>query len=142
MTALLMLLLLFAAPVPTSLDQVKAEPNPERRARAAVDFAAAAERGAENAFSNSDMRGVAALLNTMKESMETARDSLVASRKTPGRDPGLYKFAEQRSREILVRLDDLERRMFLEDRDVVTVPRAAVQEIHDAWFDGIMGRKK
>lgn len=137
-----MLLLLFAAPVPTSLDQVKAEPNPERRARAAVDFAAAAERGAENAFSNSDMRGVAALLNTMKESMETARDSLVASRKTPGRDPGLYKFAEQRSREILVRLDDLERRMFLEDRDVVTVPRAAVQEIHDAWFDGIMGRKK
>jgi hypothetical protein len=136
------LFLLFAAPVPTSLDQVRAEPNPEHRARAAVEFAATSERNAEAAFSNSDMKGVAAELNTMKESMETARDSLVVSKKTPGRDPGLYKYAEMHSREILTRLDDLQRRMYVEDREVVAAPKATVQEIHDAWFDGIMGRKK
>jgi hypothetical protein len=142
MTVFLTLFLLLAAPVPTSLDQVKAEPNPERRARAAVDFAAAAERTAEAAFSDGDMKAVAAELNTMKESMETARDSLVSSGKTPGRNPGPYKYAELRARDLLIRLEDLERRMFLEDRAIVAEPKASVQEIHDAWFDGIMGKKK
>ena len=142
MAVFLTLLFFFAAPTPVTVDQVKAEPNPERRARAAVEFAVAAERSAETAFTDGDMKMVAALLNTMKEGMEIARDSLIASKKTPGRDPGLYKYAEQRSRELLIRLDDLERRMFVDDRDMMTVPKAAVQEIHDAWFEGIMGRKK
>jgi hypothetical protein len=142
MNVFLTLLLLMAAPVPITIDQVKAESNPEHRARAAVDFAVAAERSAETAFSGGDMKNVGALLNTMKESMEIARDSLIASKKTPGRDPGLYKYAEQRSREILVRLEDLERRMFSDDRDLMTAPKSSVQEIHDAWFEGIMGRKR
>jgi hypothetical protein len=135
-------LLLAAAPAPASFDQVKAEPNPERRARAAVDFAAIAERKAEAAFSNGDMKQVAVELNTMKECMEMTRDSLVASRKTPGRDPELYKYAELRSRELLIRLEDLERRMLVEDREVVAVPKVRVQEIHDFWFEGIMSRTK
>jgi hypothetical protein len=142
MTVLLTLFFLLAAPVPASLDQVKAEANPERRAKAAVDFAAVAEKTAESAFADGDIKGVAAGLNIMKESMEMARDSLAASGKTPGRNPGLYKYAELHARDLLIRLDDLERRMFLDDRAVVTGPRAIVQEIHDAWFDGIMGKKK
>jgi hypothetical protein len=142
MTAILTLFLLFAAPLPTSLDQVKADPNPEHRARAAVDFAAISEKNAEAAFTNGDIKAMAAELNTMKESMELARDSFVESKKTPGRSPGLYKYAELRSRELLIRLDDLERRMYIDDRDLMTLPKASVQEIHDAWFDGIMGRKK
>lgn len=142
MTALLTLFLLLAAPAPVSLDQVKAEPNPERRAKAAVDFAATAERDAETAFTNGDMKALVAELTTMKESVELARDSLIESKKTPGRNPAQYKYAEMHSREILMRLDDLQRRMFVEDRDIVAAPRATVQEIHDAWFDGIMGRKR
>jgi hypothetical protein len=142
MTVLLMLFLLLAAPAPVSLVQVKAEPDPERRAKAAIDFAATAERDAEAAFSNGNMQDVAAQLNTMKESMEVTRDSLVASRKTPGRSPQLYKYFELRSHELLIRLEDFERRMSFEDRDVMAVPKARVQEIHDSWFDGIMGRKK
>jgi hypothetical protein len=139
---LTLFLLLAAAPFPASFDQVKAEPNPERRARAAVDFAAIAEKKAESAFSNGDMKEVAAELNTMKASMELTRESLVASRKTPGRDPELYKYAELRSRELLIRLEDIERRMLVEDRELVAVPKARVQEIHDFWFEGIMGRAK
>jgi hypothetical protein len=139
---LTLFLLLAAAPAPASIDQVKAEPNPERRARAAVDFAAIAERKAEAAFSNGDMKQVAVELTTMKESMEMTRDSLVASRKTPGRNPELYKYAELRSHELLTRLEDFERRMLVEDREVLAVPKAMVQEIHDSWFEGIMGRAK
>lgn len=139
---LTLFLLLAAAPAPASFEQVKAEPNPERRARAAVDFAAIAERKAEAAFSNGDMKEVALELTTMKESMEMTRDSLVASRKTPGRNPELYKYAELRSRELLTRLEDFKRRMLVEDREVVALPKARVQEIHDSWFEGIMGRAK
>jgi hypothetical protein len=139
---LTLFLLLAAAPAPASFDQVKAEPNPARRARAAVDFAAIAERNAEAAFSNGDMKQVAVALRIMKECMEMTRESLVASRKTPGRDPELYKYAELRSRELLIRLGDFERRMAVEDRELVAVPKARVEEIHDFWFDAIMGRKR
>jgi hypothetical protein len=139
---LALLLFLAAAPIPISFDQVKSEPNPERRARAAVDFAATSEKKAEAAFADGDMKEVVAELKTMKESMEMTRDSLIASKKTPGRDPGLYKYAELRSRELLTRLDDLERRLLVEERELVAVPKARVLEIHDFWFDGIMSRKK
>jgi hypothetical protein len=139
---LALLLFLAAAPIPTPFDQVKAEPNPERRARAAVELAVTAERNAEAALSNGDMKKVVAELTTMQESMEMARDSLIASKKTPGRDPGLYKHAELRSRELLIRLDDFERRLAVEDRGLVAVPKARVLEIHDYWFEGIMGRTK
>jgi hypothetical protein len=142
MTVLLMLFLLLAAPALVSLDQVKAEPDPERRAKAAIDFAATAERNAEVAFTDGNVQNVVAQLKIMKESMETTRDSLVASRKTPGRNPQLYKYFELRSHELLIRLEDFERRMSFEDRDVVAVTKARVQEIHDFWFDGIMGRNK
>jgi hypothetical protein len=77
---LALLLFLAAAPVRTSFDQIKAEPNPERRARAAVEFAGAAEKKAEASLSNGDMKEVVADLKTMQESMEMTRDSLIASR--------------------------------------------------------------
>jgi hypothetical protein len=30
----------------------------------------------------------------------------------------------------------------VEDRELVAVPKARVEEIHDFWFDAIMGRKR
>ena len=125
----------------TSLNQVIAEKDPERRAMAGVDFAAVAERNAEAAFSRGDTKAVAVELNTMRESVELARDALIAGQKTPGRNPELYKYAELHSRELLIRLGDFEQNMFAEDRDVVAIPKAKVGEIHDYWLDAIMRRK-
>ncbi|HWE49522.1 MAG TPA: hypothetical protein VG273_07030 [Bryobacteraceae bacterium] len=136
------LLFLLLAPPPASMDQVKAEANPERRARAAVEFAAVAEKSAETAYASGDLATTVQWLKTTAEAMEIARDSLDASGKKPGRSPGTYKFAEQRSREILVRLEDLQRKMDDSERALVNGPITNVQEIHDAWFDGIMGKKK
>jgi hypothetical protein len=76
------------------------------------------------------------------ESYEIAQGSLVASHKSPGRNPGPYKYAEMRSRELLIRLGDLEHRMDTGERELVASVKAEVQEIHDAWFEGIMGRTK
>ncbi len=142
MTTLLVLFLLWAPPAPLSLDQVKAEPNPERRARAAVDYAAVAEKNAEADYAKGDLEATLAELKNVSESFDTARESLAASGKTPGRQPGPYKYAEMRSRELLIRLGDLEQRMDAGERTPISDVRAKIQGMHDAWFEGIMGRTK
>jgi hypothetical protein len=137
-----LLWLAFAPPLPTSFDQVKAEVNAEHRAHLAVDFAMISERNAEAAYAKGDLEATGVLLKIMAESTELAKTSLVSSRRTPGRNPSLYKYAEQKSQEILMRLRDLDQRMEAEERDILAGPRAKVQEIHDEWFEGIMERKK
>jgi hypothetical protein len=142
MIALFTVFLLLAAPVPSSLDQVKSDPNPEHRARAAIDYSALAEKNAEAAYAKGEMANLEAELMNVEESIEAAQDAFVASRKTPGRNPGPYKYAEMRSRELLIRLGDLEQKMDSAERAGISRVKAKVQEIHDAWFEGIMGRKK
>jgi hypothetical protein len=140
-TTLFALFLFFAAPA-SSLEQVKAEPNPDHRARAAIDFAAVAEKNAESAYAKGDAQSVAAELKNVEESLEAAQEAFVASHKTPGRNPGPFKYAELRSRELLIRLGDLEQKMDASDRGLIAGVKTKVQELHDAWFEGIMGRKK
>jgi hypothetical protein len=142
MTLLLALFLLLAPPSPSSLDQVKADPNPDHRAKAAIDYASVAEKNAEAAYAKGDTQSVEAELRNVEESMEAAQEALVASHKTPGRNPGPYKYAELHSRELLIRLGDLEQRMDSSERSGIAGVRAKVQEMHDAWFEGIMGRKR
>lgn len=142
MTFLFTFLILLAAPTPSSLDQVKAEVNPEHRAKAAIEYASVAERNAEAAYSRGEMKTVESELRNMQQSLDLAQDSLTASGKTPGRNPGPYKYAEMHSRELIIRLGDLEQKMDVSERPPVETIKARVQEMHDAWFDGIMGRKR
>jgi hypothetical protein len=137
-----MLFLLLAQPAPSSLEQVKAEANPDHRARLAIDYAAAAERNAEANYAKGDSNATSADLKDVEESLEMAQQAFVDSHKTPGRNPGPYKYAEMHSRELLIRLTDLERRMDDDERGLIIRVKAKVQEIHDAWFEGIMGRTK
>src|SRR5580692_2171484 len=103
MIPLFALFLLFAAPpAPSSLEQVKADPNPDHRAKAAIDYASVAERTAEAAYAKGEMQSVAAELKNVEESFEAAQEAFVASHKTPGRNPAPYKYAELRSRELLI----------------------------------------
>jgi hypothetical protein len=78
----------------------------------------------------------------MADSVSLARESLIASGKTPGRNPTLYKYAEQKSEELLLRLRDLDQRMDSAERDLLADPRSKVQATHDEWFEGIMERRK
>jgi len=142
MTTLLFVWILLSAPVPSSLSEVKADPNPDHRAKAAVDYAAVAEKNAEGAYAKGDFQALAVELQNMEESLEAAQQALTASGKTPGRNPGPYKYAELHSRELLIRLGDLEQKMDVSERDSVERVKAKVQELHDAWFEGIMGRKR
>jgi hypothetical protein len=128
MTTVVALLLLLAQVAPMSLDQIRGEANLERRAKLAVEFAAAAEKTAE--------------LKSMLAAVETAREALEATGRPASKHPGPYKTAELKTQEILKRLNDLDRRMDSEERAMLEGPRARIQEIHDAWFDGIMSKKK
>jgi hypothetical protein len=142
MIPLFTLFLLFAGAVPSSLEQVKADPNPEHRAKAAIDYAAVAEKNAEAAYAKGDVETVSAELKNVEESIEMAQEAFTASRKTPGRNPGPFKYAEMRSREILIRLGDLEQKMDAGERTTISRVKEKVQDLHDVWFEGIMGRKK
>ena len=142
MTPLLVLFLMMAPPAPLSLDQVKADPNPDHRAKLAIDYASVAEKNAETAYVKGEMQNVEAELKNVGESLDAAQEALVASHKTPGRNPGPYKYAELHSRELLIRLGDLEQKMDSSERRLIADLKAKVQEMHDAWFEGIMGRKK
>jgi hypothetical protein len=142
MMILATVLFFLAAQAPVSLDQVKSEANPERRARLAVDYAAVAEKQAETAYDDGDMKQVHGHLQDVVDSITLARDSFVASGRKPGRSPRPYKYAEMHSQEILIRLHDLEEKMDVSERPDVEGARIKIQEIHDSWFDGIMGRSK
>lgn len=142
MTALFTLMLLLAPPVAGGLDQIRTEANAEHRARLAIEFGAATERNAESAYSKGDLAAVEAALKTMQLAIELARDSFLQTGKTPQRHAGLYKSAELKTQEMLVRLEDLERRMDADERHLVEGPKAKVQEIHDVWFEGIMSKKR
>jgi hypothetical protein len=135
-------LFLFLAAPASSLEQVKADPNPDHRARAAIDFAAVAEKNAESAYAKGDLESVSAELKNVEESLEVAQEAFVASHKTPGRNPGPFKYAELRSRELLIRLGDLEQKMDAGERSLIAGVKSKAQELHDTWFEGIMGRKK
>jgi hypothetical protein len=141
MTAFLALLL-FAPPVALNLDQIRADPNLEHRAHSAIEYSGAAERNAEAAYSRGDLPAVKTELKNMQEAVEIAKQALDQTGKSANRHPGPYKFGELRTQEMLVRLGDLERKMDSEERPMLEGPKSKVQEIHDAWFEGIMSKKK
>jgi hypothetical protein len=142
MIAIFTVLLLLAQQASLSLDQIRADTNLEHRAHAAIEYSAVAERNAEAAYTRGEMPGVVAELKNMADAVELARQSLDQTGKSAMRHPGPYKFGELRTQEMLVRLGDLERKMDAEERPVVEGPKSKVQEIHDAWFDDIMSKKK
>jgi len=142
MTTLFTLFLLLAQAPPPGLDQIRADSNPEHRAKTAVEFAAAAEKNAEAAYSKGDMAAMTAELKNMVTGVEIAQQALEQTGKSALHHPGPFKSGELRTEEILVRLDDLERRMDSGERSILEGPKMRVQEIHDAWFEGIMGKKK
>lgn len=142
MLTFLFTVILLAATAPASLDEVRAEVNPERRAKSAIDYAAVAEKNAEAAYAKGDAEDFAAQLKNVGESLEAAQQAFTASGKTPGRNPGPYKYAEMHSRDLLIRLGDFEQRMEVSERSSVRDLITRVQAMHDAWFEGIMGRKR
>jgi hypothetical protein len=124
------------------LQPAKSEPNLEKRSRLALANADAAVSEAREAYNKQDMKVVEARLAEVRESVELAQAALTATGKKPGRSPGPFKYAETKSRELLRRLEGLKQEMDSADREVIEPVQNRVQEIHDAWLDGILTHAK
>jgi hypothetical protein len=124
------------------LQPAKNEPNLEKRSRLALANADQAVSEAREAYNVQDMKTASARLAEVRESVELAQAALEASGKKPGRSPGPYKYAETKSRELLKRIEGLKQEMDSSDREMIEPVQNRVQEIHDAWLDGILTHAK
>jgi hypothetical protein len=130
------------APPPDDIARLQAEPNLEKRARAALDNAEDALKEAKNAYSKGDNAATSARLEEVQQSVELASNALKQTGKNPGRSPKHFKQAEMRTRELLRKLDGFHDEMSVVDRPVLDRVVAGIQKIHDALLDGIMGKRK
>ena len=131
-------LLLTASLTAADLQPARNEANLEKRSRLALTIADQAISEAREAYNKSDMKVTEARLGEVRESVELAQTALAATGKKPGRSPGPYKYAETKSRELLKRIEGLKQEMDSSDRSIIEPVQNRVQEIHDAWLDGIL----
>jgi hypothetical protein len=124
------------------LQLAKNEPNLEKRSRLALGNGDQAISEAREAYGKGEMKTVESRLAEVRESVELAQTALAATGKKPGRSPGPYKYAETKSRELLKRLEGLKQEMDSSERPMVEPVQNRVQEIHDAWLDGILTHAK
>ena len=128
--------------IAADLQPAKNEPNLEKRAKLALSTADQAVSEAREAYNKQDMKVTTARLAEVRESVELSQTALAGTGKKPGRSPGPYKYAETKSRELLRRLEGLKQEMDASDREIIEPVQNRVQEIHDAWLDGILTHAK
>ncbi len=124
------------------LARLRSESNLEKRAHAALDNAEEALKRARDAYTSGDTAGAETRLEEIGQSVELTDSTLKQTGKNPSRSPKHFKYAELRTRELLRRLDGFRDDMSVADRPVLDRVIGTVQRVHDAWLEGIMGKKK
>lgn len=138
----LVVLLAAAASVwATDLKTVQSEPNLEKRAKLAVDYAGEEFGVARTAYDKGDTAATAEALQHLQAAVEMARDALDESGKNPRRHARPFKTVETATHALLRRLEGLQNAMDYDDRKMIEGPLAKVQEIHDQWVTQIISGK-
>ena len=137
-----LLLLMAVAALSANLNSVRAEPNIEKRSRLALDNADAAFVRSKANLEGGHAEAAAADLVEVQQSVEVARDALAETHQNPSRHPKNFKYAETRTRELLRRLKAWQDSIDSTDRPMIEAVRNRIQEVHDEWLTGIMGKKR
>jgi len=124
------------------LGVVKSEANLERRSDRALENANSALDTARDAYSAADLAKTQSALEEAGESVELAYHSLEETGKDARRNPGPFKRAELRTRELLRRLEGLRESFSVADRQTIDKVRDRVADIHDDLLKAIMGKKR
>ena len=124
------------------LNSVKQEPNLERRSDLALDHANEELDTAREAFNASDSSKMQSALEEVTESVNLSYQSLLDTGKDARRSPKFFKRAELRTRDLLRRLEGLERSVDLDSRAYVDQVKDRVSEVHDNLLKSIMSKKK
>ena len=143
---LLAAVILFAAgalaETPASLEAVKAEVNPEKRARLSTDYARAAVKRVAEFYGEGKPEQGAALLREIQEAVELTQESLKAAGKPAHKNTKHYKRAEIETRRLMGELGDLDRRLGYDERDALLAVRARVEQVNQELLMSIMTKKK
>jgi hypothetical protein len=131
-----------AGPGWASLEQVRAEPNLEKRSVLAMDNAAAALKEARAAYNAGDTAKAADKVKEIEESVDVAYAALEKTGKDPRRSPKWFKHAEIQSNELLRSIEAFEHDMSLDDRAILEKTKEKVQQVHDDLLAGLMGGKR
>ena len=124
------------------LESIKAEPNLERRARSALDFAKASVKPVLRAYQQSDVQRGIQLLMQIQEAVELAHQALSATGKNARKKPKHFKRAEIQTRNLVKQLQGLSRDLNYDEREVVESVMARVSAINDQLLLAIMTKKK
>jgi predicted phage gp36 major capsid-like protein len=137
----LLAVLALCAPLMADLEQVRAEPNLEKRAAQALDYADRTLKDARRLYADGDAQQAEKLLDEVGDAVELAEKSLKETRKDPIRSPRHFKNAEIKTRGLLRSLDAFTRDMNAADRPMTDKVKERVQEVHDRLLQGIMTGK-
>ena len=124
------------------LESIKAEPNLERRARSALDFAKASVKPVLKAYEQSDPQRGIQLLMQIQEAVELAHEALSATGKSARKKPKHFKRAEIQTRNLVKQLRGLSRDLNYDEREVVESVMDRVSAINDQLLLAIMTKKK
>jgi hypothetical protein len=138
----LLSVLLCCGPLMADLAQVRAEPNLEKRSKAALDNAEQSLAASRKAYAGGDLTQAAVLLDEMELSVDLAENSLKDTNKDPSRSPKYFKNAEIKTGDLLRKLDAFSRDMNVADRPLADKSKEKVQEAHDRLLQAIMTGKK
>lgn len=139
---LFLVLLIAVAALPANLASVRGEPNVEKRSRLALDNADAAFLRSRANLEAGKSEAAAADLQEVQQSVELAKEALDQTHQNPSRKPKNFKYAETRTRDLLRKLKGWQESLDSTDRPMVEAVRNRIQEVHDEWLTGIMGKKR
>jgi len=112
-----------------------------KRSKLALDNAGAALKEAREAYQKGDDKALAAAAQEIEDSVSLAWDSLESTGKNPRKSPRWFKHAEIETRDLLKKLDTLQRDLAFEDRPVLDKANARLQKVHDDLLKGVMEGK-
>ncbi len=123
------------------LDQARAEPNLEKRARLALENASSELEAARSAYEKDNMAAVSAAAAQLQESVDLAFTSLNDTHKDPRKSPKWFKYAEIQTRNLLRKLDTFQHDMSFQDRPMLDKAKDDIQQVHEKLLLGLMEGK-
>jgi hypothetical protein len=120
---------------------VMAEDNLERRSEKALQEAEARFKSAREAYDKGEMQAYQDHLAAVREMAELAQKSLQDSGKAARRSPKYWKRAEKNLRQLYRSLNEFEKDVHVEDRQLVVAVGKRLNEIHDEILLAIMSKR-
>ncbi|HXA49783.1 MAG TPA: hypothetical protein VNV86_05750 [Candidatus Acidoferrum sp.] len=140
-----MLFCIMALLVPAARADLKAalaERDLGKRSKLALENAGSAIKAARAAFEKGENAKVESAAAEVRESVDLAYDSLKSTGKDARKSPKWFKHAEIETRDLLKKLDTLQRDLNFQDRAVLNETKTRVQQVHDELLLELMEGKK